>query len=1319
MIRWLHISDLHLGNEDMSSSLMRKKLIKFIRKDGGHIDYVFLTGDILTANKSGVFTPEMTDYIKEVCQACDITTDRLFIVAGNHDVDRDAAGRDETIQRSLLAWNAYNPREGVISDEDLKIISSGQESFRQFLSGLYTEERLQLYQNPYSPHFVVEADDFNIVHVDTTVSYTKGHEAHDLIIGTSSLLKSLSNLNPKKPSILLTHYPLTSLLQDEKKMVEILLQEHGVRLWLAGHEHDHNLQRLTYMDMLQAGELRYENGATSSFIIGEYDPDTFKAKARAYSWFDQGWAQYPFVDLDAVKKDVFEFVLQPHDKDCVPLLTKKAIAANEIVMHRLTSKLDKRIFPTIITEFEETDISSLLLKSWDERSNVILLGEGGMGKSTMLLSFCKEATTPILYISAEQMASFDYSIKDYCIDILFDGDESAYKEQLSQRLKTPSLIIIVDGLNEVDADHEGRFIREIQRMSLLKGIQFLMASRVDFTVRYNLYGYHKAKLVGLNDDVLSYFFSETEWHSILESRNLYRLVKNPMLATIYKEVCSIIDEFKDDEYLDWKLPIETSTDLFHNFYLAQIALMMKRDGLSRDIFMVAIVCINQILPAIAYEYETSFSINKLNGDFNLILTRILNDLVVDEDSLLSVRNRYRYWNDLTITFGKVCDLIFNQLHLLHNDESMTSFSHQMYRDYLSAQYIIHQSHNQGVIPLLWNRRILPFPIVRHIHYGSNRYWEGIAKNVKQIAENTENPKLIIANIIVCFPSSSIGGIADFSRLKLSGILLPNLIELDKKVSLKEATIDFVSLGLDNDAPNLYRVLSVSPDKRYIAAVAGRRLQIYDLLDNCEPFNYDIGKTATKMLFHGNRLFINAGSIIIFAFDEGWRYIGEVKAESGSIFNSKFRSLRVDEDSLFICYSNRKLEYSLVDCSLIEKRKEPYDIKTVPGHIIDGLKLVINAKEDINSDNPIAVSKVDNLCASSYPNGRIEITLDGEVVNVLGKRVAVLLDAAISLDGKVIVTLSNEKFSEGRRLQIWDAWRKRKILETFCDPQIKSINISENGNWIFGVAGRRTWIYNRLTHNQFWSDDEFISNQKGKLITFGDEILRKNIDGSLESLNLSTGEAIKKDCIDPNPLIVCRLNNDTLGTVTSDGRTFNFISDRGEGIKTIHRYGEAIIAVQPLNGHPFIAVATSSGMVHMYHTGTGQCLRHLDNNYRDIKYTACHPSKTIFAHTDGRKRLTIEYFFTWMNGGQERGLWKSHSYKSKLESNILDLAFNENEGCLVAILANGKILYLSENWCEYQLSSHIITSFNTDAYDFKGVKCTPEIKEILVQNSCEV
>ena len=74
-----------------------------------------------------------------------------------------------------------------------------------------------------------------------------------------------------KPTILLSHYPFMSLLQGEKKVISTMLQHNGVRLWLAGHEHDHVLQKVQYISSLQAGALRKEQDVRSSVLLGQYN----------------------------------------------------------------------------------------------------------------------------------------------------------------------------------------------------------------------------------------------------------------------------------------------------------------------------------------------------------------------------------------------------------------------------------------------------------------------------------------------------------------------------------------------------------------------------------------------------------------------------------------------------------------------------------------------------------------------------------------------------------------------------------------------------------------------------------------------------------------------------------------------------------------------------------------------------------------------------------------------------------------------------------------------------------------------------------------
>lgn len=164
----------------------------------------------------------------------------------------------------------------------------GREKFVEFCLS-FTLMTGYITYNADVPHFNIETPDFNILHVDSTLAYSKSGKATDLLVGLEALYSVIRNLNKQKPTILLTHYSITSLLQDEKKFLSDVLQKNGVRLWLAGHEHDHNLQRLKYLDSLQAGEeLFVENDANATILIGEYDPLTYDCRVYAYTWFEDG-----------------------------------------------------------------------------------------------------------------------------------------------------------------------------------------------------------------------------------------------------------------------------------------------------------------------------------------------------------------------------------------------------------------------------------------------------------------------------------------------------------------------------------------------------------------------------------------------------------------------------------------------------------------------------------------------------------------------------------------------------------------------------------------------------------------------------------------------------------------------------------------------------------------------------------------------------------------------------------------------------------------------------------------------------------------------
>ena len=222
--------------------------------------------------------------------------------------------RETAIERML---KSYHPKTGNISKEDLSCISDGKKNFITLMERLYPEGDLRLakYRDAENPHFCIETEDFNLLHIDTTLSYMRGHE-RDLLIGTEAFLNLLEQLNQQKPTILLTHYSFEYLSRMEQKIVLRLMEDYQIQLWFAGHEHtDLVRHQRDYFFEFQCGNLLHEDADTkSSIILGEYDPLSGTGAIRVCLWNSpDGWALYPYINHNGADKSIYSFTLQVPD----------------------------------------------------------------------------------------------------------------------------------------------------------------------------------------------------------------------------------------------------------------------------------------------------------------------------------------------------------------------------------------------------------------------------------------------------------------------------------------------------------------------------------------------------------------------------------------------------------------------------------------------------------------------------------------------------------------------------------------------------------------------------------------------------------------------------------------------------------------------------------------------------------------------------------------------------------------------------------------------------------------------------------------------
>ena len=92
-VTWLHISDFHIrGGDPYDREVVLKALVRAVaeyRDRGWQPDLVFATGDIAFSG-----TPEQyaiaTAFFDEVLAAAKLELRQMFVIPGNHDLDREA-----------------------------------------------------------------------------------------------------------------------------------------------------------------------------------------------------------------------------------------------------------------------------------------------------------------------------------------------------------------------------------------------------------------------------------------------------------------------------------------------------------------------------------------------------------------------------------------------------------------------------------------------------------------------------------------------------------------------------------------------------------------------------------------------------------------------------------------------------------------------------------------------------------------------------------------------------------------------------------------------------------------------------------------------------------------------------------------------------------------------------------------------------------------------------------------------------------------------------------------------------------------------------
>ena len=253
VIRWLHLSDFHVGKDGYGQRQLFNYILAHIRErasKGNALDLVFITGDIANKGQDKEYKEFYEQFFMPLleCLPSD-SQERIFMVPGNHDVDRTQARVAQTKDALLRVPELLDPTEqGQFQRQTIF------PRFQAYVENDITntgDHWLNSIDGVFQTVAEIQGVKLGIVGVNTAWLSDSDDDRHNLSAGKSLLedgLEAIKNCNIK---IILGHHPIDWLLDTELEPVRALLGSHTA-LYLHGHMHK--------------GRAKYEEGGGYPFL---------------------------------------------------------------------------------------------------------------------------------------------------------------------------------------------------------------------------------------------------------------------------------------------------------------------------------------------------------------------------------------------------------------------------------------------------------------------------------------------------------------------------------------------------------------------------------------------------------------------------------------------------------------------------------------------------------------------------------------------------------------------------------------------------------------------------------------------------------------------------------------------------------------------------------------------------------------------------------------------------------------------------------------------------------------------------------------------
>ena len=211
-------------------------------------------------------------------------------------------------------------------------------------------------------------------------------------------------------------------------------------------------------------------------------------------------------------------------------------------------------------EVELSSIKDMILRGWErpEKKHILLVGEGGIGKTVAMLTLPKEDwfieyRIPVIYIPLQGLDVYEGNLKKY-IDDNYRNENDAINKLATMAWKDhPNLIMLLDGFNEIPVEFRYNAEKHIRAWMDKPGVQIITTSRINAFLNYRFQEFTLQPLQyeTCRDYLLSTGISEND----LPDGNIWKVINVPLMLTLYTQIEKVKEATKGSaisDYLDWK-----------------------------------------------------------------------------------------------------------------------------------------------------------------------------------------------------------------------------------------------------------------------------------------------------------------------------------------------------------------------------------------------------------------------------------------------------------------------------------------------------------------------------------------------------------------------------------------------------------------------------------------------------------------------------------------------------------------------------------------------------------------------------------------------